>query len=40
MKNLVYQFYNEGFGYIFIKKPLAYLKKHIKNNTIYKILSI
>ena len=39
MKSLIYQFYNEGFGSLFVKKPLTYLKKHIKNKTIYNILS-
>ena len=39
MKNLIYQFYNEGFASLFCKKPINYLKKHIKNKTIINILS-
>ena len=39
MKNLIYQFYNEGFASLFCKKPINYLKKKIKNKTILNILS-
>lgn len=40
MKNLIYQFYNEGFGSIFCKKPINYVNKKIKNKIISKIISI
>ena len=40
MNNLIYQFYNEGFGYIFYKKPKSYIDKHIKNKVLNKLLTI
>ena len=38
MKNYIYQFYNEGFATTFYVKPVNYLKKNIRNNTVLKIL--
>ncbi|MGM9878240.1 MAG: hypothetical protein ACI33S_06310 [Bacilli bacterium] len=40
MKNLIEQFYNEGFATTFYKKPVKYINKKIKNKTLVKILSI
>ena len=40
MKNYIYQFYNEGFATTFYLKPINYLKKHIKNKSLVKFLSI
>ena len=40
MKEYIRQFYNEGFATTFIKKPVKFLKKHIKNEKIVKILTI
>ncbi len=39
MKNLIYQFYNEGLGNLFCKKPIDYLKKNIKSKIIIATLS-
>ena len=38
MKEYIRQFYNEGFAYIFCKKPINYIKKHVKNTRVSKIL--
>ena len=40
MKEYIRQFYNEGFATTFIKKPVKFLKKHIKNEKIVKFLTI
>ncbi len=40
MKDYIYQFYNEGFATTFYLKPIKYLKKHIKNKSLVKFLSI
>lgn len=40
MKELIRQFYNEGLGSLFYKKPISFINKKIKNKTIVKILSI
>ena len=40
MKELITQFYNEGLGNLFYKKPINYLNKKIKNKTLVKIISI
>ena len=39
MKKYLDQIYNEGFATIFYLKPLNYLKKRIKNEKSYLILS-
>ncbi len=39
MKELIRQFYNDGFGYLFYKKPTNYLDKKVNNKTFVKILS-
>lgn len=39
MKEYIKQFYNEGLGSIFYKKPINYLNKKIKNKKILKIIS-
>ena len=39
MKELIRQFYNEGFGNLFYKKPTNYLDKKVNNKTFVKILS-
>ncbi len=40
MKEFIKQFYNEGFATTFIKKPVKFLKKHIKNEKIVNFLTI
>ena len=40
MKEYIRQFYNEGFATTFIKKPVKFLKKHIKNEKLVKFLTI
>ncbi len=40
MKKYLEQIYNEGLATIFYLKPLNYLKKKIKNERSYLILSI
>ncbi len=39
MKNLIYQFYNEGLGKLFCKKPIDHINKKIKSKSIRNILS-
>ena len=39
MKNLIYQFYNEGFGSMFYKKPKSFIDKHIKNKLLNIIIT-
>lgn len=39
MKNLIYQFYNEGFGSMFYKKPKSFIDKHIKNKVLNIIIT-
>ncbi len=39
MKNLIYQFYNEGFGSMFYKKPKSFIDKHIKNKALNIIIT-
>lgn len=36
MKEYIRQFYNEGFGSIFYKKPIEFIDKRIKNKRIVK----
>ena len=38
MKNLIHQFYNEGFATTFYQKPKKFIKRHIKNEFLQKIL--
>lgn len=40
MKNLVYQFYNEGFGTTFYLKPIKYIDKKVKNKKVSKLLKL
>ena len=40
MKEFIRQFYNEGFATTFVKKPVNYLKKHIKNKKVIYFLTI
>ena len=40
MKNLIHQFYNEGFATTFIKRPILFINKKINNKTIQSILRI
>ncbi len=40
MKNLIYQFYNEGLAVTFYKKPYNFINKHIKNKILNKILKV
>lgn len=40
MKKFLEQFYNEGFGTTFYKKPIKFINKKIKNKKISNILSI
>ena len=40
MKEYIRQFYNEGFATTFIKKPVKFLKKYIKNEKMVKFLTI
>ncbi len=40
MKNYIHQFYNEGFATTFYLKPIKFIKKHIKNENIVKMLSL
>lgn len=39
MKEYIKQFYSEGLANTFYIKPINYLKKHIKNKNILKLLS-
>lgn len=40
MKNLIYQFYNEGLAIIFCVKPIKYVNKKFKNKTLIKYLTL
>lgn len=40
MKEYVHQFYNEGFATTFYLKPVNFIKKHIKNKTVLKVLTL
>lgn len=40
MKDYIDEFYNEGFGLIFCKRPLDYLSKLVKNKKLYNIIKI
>ena len=40
MKNYIHQFYNEGFATTFYLKPIRFIKKHIKNESTVKVLSL
>ena len=40
MKNIVYQFYNEGFATLFCQKPINHIRKNISNEKVVKVLSI
>lgn len=39
MKNIVYQFYNEGFATLFCLKPISYIKNNINNKNIVNVIS-
>lgn len=39
MKEYIKQFYSEGLANTFYIKPLNYLKKHIKNKTIFNLFA-
>ena len=39
MKNLIHQFYNEGLGSLFCKKPIKYIKSKTNNKNIINIFS-
>jgi hypothetical protein len=39
MKNIVYQFYNEGFATLFCLKPINYIKNNISNKSIVNLFS-
>lgn len=39
MKNIVYQFYNEGFATLFCLKPINYIKNNISNKNIVNLFS-
>lgn len=39
MKNIINQFYNEGFATLFRLKPIGYIKRKTDNETIIKLLS-
>ena len=39
MKEYIRQFYNEGFATTFIKKPVNFLKRHIKNKKVISVLT-
>lgn len=40
MKNYIYQFYNEGLATTFYLKPINFIKKHVKNKKIMKVISM
>ena len=40
MKNIIYQFYNEGFATLFCLKPINYIKDNVRNKRIVAIMSI
>lgn len=40
MKEYVHQFYNEGFATTFYLKPINFIKKHIKNKAVLKVLTL
>lgn len=40
MKNITYQFYNEGFATLFCLKPINYIKSKITNKTIINVLTV
>ena len=40
MKNIIYQFYNEGFATLFCLKPINYIKDNVKSKRIVAIMSI
>lgn len=40
MKDMIYQFYNEGFATTFCIKPINFINKKIKNKELIKILTI
>jgi len=40
MKNLIWQFYNEGLATTFYLKPLKLINKYIRNNKILCVLKI
>lgn len=39
MKNIVYQFYNEGFATLFCLKPINYIKNNVSNKNIVNLFS-
>lgn len=39
MKNIVCQFYNEGFATLFCLKPINYIKNNISNKNIVNLFS-
>lgn len=40
MKDYIYQFYNEGLATTFYLKPIKFMKKIIKNERLFKLVSI
>ena len=40
MKNIIHQFYYEGLGSIFYKKPVRYIEKKVKNKNLAIFLTI
>lgn len=38
MKDYIYQFYNEGLGYLLIVKPQQFINKYVKNKSFAKVL--
>ncbi len=40
MKEYIHQFYNEGFATTFYLKPVNFIKKHIKNKAVLKVLTL
>ena len=40
MKNLIWQFYNEGLATTFYLKPLNLIGKYIKNDKVLKVFKI
>ena len=40
MKDLIHQFYNEGFATTFIKRPILFINKRTNNKTIQKIFKV
>ena len=39
MKNLIEQFYTEGFATTFYQKPVKYINKHVNKKSVSKLLT-